>query len=917
MPFAFSILLLILGTVSVRAENLEIESVGTYGKWVFEISNKKTAKIVRYEEFEKTDELIIPSNIEGFPVVEIGEDVFFTNSMSHVTIPIGIESIGTGAFFGCSNLTIVDIPDGVTSIGENAFRSCTNLKEVWLPNSMEGRGIWSSSFEKCSKDFHFVIARNAGTLITYLKRSSYEYVFCDYYFSVLDDGSAEITRFVREENDGWTAEEELYARRQKRNISIPSHMFGHPVTSIGSEAFSQCDEIVSLTLPETLKFIGEKAFAGISASRIIVPEGVVKIENGAFYGCSGVTITLPSSLETINGNPFIGCSNYEPLNVVLSPLNYNYEIRSDFLISKDNKIISYLGCNSDEIIIPDGINSIGAYAFAASSSIKKVLIPRSVQQIEDHAFSSCKKLESIEIEEGVQIIQNSVFENCCNLVAANIPSTIVQLGDDVFKGCTQLALVTDDTYDLTLVNYTYSKDDHRIIKYEGSKYVDEVVLPKDTEIIGEFAFSWCDYIKSIIISEKVTTIENCAFQLCTSLTSVYIPESVTYISPTAFNHCNLHPGDNNSIYAVAGAPSWELEKIPVKNTYIVFKVIEGSYAHHFCVENNYEYELIANETSQKRDNEKIMQYPKDLISATVQVVPATPTPTSIAQTTPMSTAITYTTYEAVCLLQQRLQELGYYSATIDGYYGIKTRQAVENFQKDNGLTIDGVAENIPQHLLYEGTSAVSDSKATSKPSTNSQITNSVKRGDIISLGNYKSEEINWYVVEIDQSEDTALLVSVSAVDVVKYHTSTATTTWANSYLRNWLDNSFYQTAFTNSEKNYIQTSIVEGSEDKVYILSEEEVRKYLSYMGNTWLLYATNSCYKGNTDTGIKIYKNSSSGGSSWWLRTSTTGTSASVVGGKGVDPSINPVNNGPTSRDNGVRPAIKVSLSLFRVTAQ
>ena len=169
------------------------------------------------------------------------------------------------------------------------------------------------------------------------------------------------------------------------------------------------------------------------------------------------------------------------------------------------------------------------------------------------------------------------------------------------------------------------------------------------------------------------------------------------------------------------------------------------------------------------------------------------------------------------------------------------------------------------------------------------------------------------MIDIDKSADTALLVSVKAVDVVQYHTSTATTAWTNSYLRNWLNNSFYPNAFSQSERQYIQDSIVEGSIDKVYILSEGEVRKYLSYMGSTWLMYASSACNQGNTVTGLKIYKNSTSGGSAWWLRTATTGTSANVVGGLGVDPATNYVGNGPTSKDNGVRPAVKVSLSLFR----
>ena len=198
--------------------------------------------------------------------------------------------------------------------------------------------------------------------------------------------------------------------------------------------------------------------------------------------------------------------------------------------------------------------------------------------------------------------------------------------------------------------------------------------------------------------------------------------------------------------------------------------------------------------------------------------------------------------------------------------------------------------------------------------TNSPVPQiSVKPGSIKTFGKYKGEEINWYVVDIDRSADTALLVSVKAVDVVQYHSSTKTTAWADCDLRDWLNNTFYQDAFSQEEKDYILTSIVEGCSDKVYILSQQEVRWYLSSMGGTWRLAGSKVCYTSRTETGRQIYVNSESGYSSWWLRTPTTGEKADLVGGLGEDPIKNPTNNGPTSLDNGVRPVVLVSLNLFR----
>lgn len=195
----------------------------------------------------------------------------------------------------------------------------------------------------------------------------------------------------------------------------------------------------------------------------------------------------------------------------------------------------------------------------------------------------------------------------------------------------------------------------------------------------------------------------------------------------------------------------------------------------------------------------------------------------------------------------------------------------------------------------------------------------VKIGEIIYFGNYKNEKIDWYVVDIDEVADTALLVSVKAVDVVQYHKNKRSTNWADCDLRHWLNDTFFFLAFDQEEReNYIQTSTVEGSKDKVYILSKKEAKQYLSAMGGSWLLTkCSNLCKTTDTATGTRIYNydhsKNSSGGYPWWLRSTTTAEKADLVGASGYDPEKQMPNNPPTSKDNGVRPVILVSMKLFR----
>lgn len=156
------------------------------------------------------------------------------------------------------------------------------------------------------------------------------------------------------------------------------------------------------------------------------------------------------------------------------------------------------------------------------------------------------------------------------------------------------------------------------------------------------------------------------------------------------------------------------------------------------------------------------------------------------------------------------------------------------------------------------------------------------------------------------------LVSEKAVDVVRYHTNKSYTAWRDSYLRKWLNNTFVSKAFNGTERNAIVDTVVEGSVDKAYILSESELIQYakqLGYTGTSYPLKWTAFCQTTRTDSGNDIFINTKAKipSASWWLRIPYTDTKAKVVAGSGK---INGANNDPTCDDNGVRPVIRVYFS-------
>lgn len=195
---------------------------------------------------------------------------------------------------------------------------------------------------------------------------------------------------------------------------------------------------------------------------------------------------------------------------------------------------------------------------------------------------------------------------------------------------------------------------------------------------------------------------------------------------------------------------------------------------------------------------------------------------------------------------------------------------------------------------------------------------SLKDGQIVQFGEYKETPIEWYVARQDSLNDTATLVCTKAVDVVVYHSRNVSVAWGDCDLRTWLNTTFVSHAFTENEQSYIQTTLVDGSYDRVYILNKFEIESmYKNNIGHqkNFGIKAMDHCYRNDTVTGNSIYVNKDTKFSSWWIRQDKTSgkelDTDRVVAGNGK--LTTKVNNPLTATDNGVRPVIVVRRELFR----
>lgn len=178
-----------------------------------------------------------------------------------------------------------------------------------------------------------------------------------------------------------------------------------------------------------------------------------------------------------------------------------------------------------EIIIPDGVTSIGDHTFEYFGSLRSIRIPDSFTSIGDHAFEYCRNLQSIKLPESVTHIGRNAFLGCINLQSINIPNGVTKIE-----------------------NYSF-----------GECGIRSITIPDSVKSIGEGAFEWCKKLRSITIPDSVTSIGCCAFNLCDNLRSVSIPKGVN-IGAGAFRDIKIIFNSNGFQIHFDLIDRWDIER---------------------------------------------------------------------------------------------------------------------------------------------------------------------------------------------------------------------------------------------------------------------------------------------------------------------------------------------------------------------
>lgn len=244
----------------------------------------------------------------------------------------------------------------------------------------------------------------------------------------------------------------LYATKPVGDVIIPDSVTysgtTYVVNGIGNDAFRDCDGLVSLSVPPSVKYIGCGVFTnctsfatiyyrgditqwceinfdcGISTYRLymggteltdlVIPDSIVEIKKNAFANCNSlISVTIPDSVSVIRQGAFYGCNNLTTIN--FNPTNCT-------VMGNSNSSV-FEGCEVSQLVIGNNVTNIPNNAFrGCMRGLTSLIVPDSVVNIGDYAFYGCNHLTSVSLGANVQNIGNYSFGGCSQVQIATAKS---------------------------------------------------------------------------------------------------------------------------------------------------------------------------------------------------------------------------------------------------------------------------------------------------------------------------------------------------------------------------------------------------------------------------------------------------------------------------------------------------------------
>lgn len=427
-----------------------------------------------------------------FYIVDGSIKIFAPYGLTECAIPNSVTTIEYNAL-ATANFTSVTIPDSVTSIEDGAFYACSNLKDIYCKATTPPIAVFNgNSWDPFVRDATIYVP--IETIYEYRKAAGWKKY------------GDRIVAFDYERNETVIADNIIYYTSDNGKIIEPYNaddfgakiisntydngqgaiVFDKDVISIGYQAFHNCYNLTSITIPDS----------------------VVEVVPGAFYNCC-------------NLKEFKGCHASDDGHCLVI----------------DGVLAAYAMASGKEYTIPNNVTEIGGCVFEKFYDLTHIDIPDGITKIGDSAFQSCSSLTSIIIPNSVTYVGSQAFLYCYDLTDVTIGDSVKSIGQYAFRYCPILNLTIPDSVDTI----------HRGAFY-GCSELTNINIGNGVKEIWDEAFAHCYSLTNVTIPQSVTKIYNEAFYNCHNLVNIFCTPIVPPTSSYWYGEYEWEAFDLNASY---------------------------------------------------------------------------------------------------------------------------------------------------------------------------------------------------------------------------------------------------------------------------------------------------------------------------------------------------------------------------------
>ena len=549
----------------------------------------------------------IPSGVKT-----IGRNAFYYTGITEVTVPSGVTTLEREVFLRCEKLKSVSLPQGLKVIGHGPFSDCYALETVNLPSTVESIGDYAF-FNNKVRSNALVIPAACKSIGSYAFRYNYALPsvtfneglesigYCCFSqctvatFNSLPSTITSLGEWTFEYCEGitqFTAPANLTTIPTGLLYTCPNlerATLATGTTRINSQAFQNCPKLAAINLSSqtSLTYIGNSAFQNTGFTTVTVPNSITDMGYSAFRECKELvsinvptgmdyvpydyvcycpkftTVTMHNGIRRVGHNAFLGCPLLQSitLNDQITTIEYDaFNGCTSLVLTKLPAALTSIGQSAFKnttsitgtLTIPDGVTSIGSYAFQGCG-ISAAIVPDNFTTFGvDGIFRGCKSLTSVKLPANLTRIPNYTFMECSALQQISLPATITEIGWGAFShaGLTSVTL-PEGIYKIE----SYAFEDTQLQTFR--------VPDGFTDDLGSYALSNCKRLKSVYFGRNQDYSQWSDFTCCNGCDSLELmrvyagtpPKCNTYYMGYRTN-CVLEVPEEQ-IEAYAAATGWK------------------------------------------------------------------------------------------------------------------------------------------------------------------------------------------------------------------------------------------------------------------------------------------------------------------------------------------------------------------------